>query len=214
MDNLRFFGLAVGMFAAVFFGMKWFLTVQPLQPDARVPTFQRYDPDSPRAQLESSSIGDDDPTRDRLRHEVLDYAKALSDDPCNKTLKKHYVQAVNDYARAWLSIVPCFATLSCRSADSKNLDRATQAFGSPLDRRVREAMQQLHAKRIFKLGDFPNDDSLLVAYLANDGVLSTLAAKTMPNGPVNAQSDARQQPSFADVQSQLVDGTVQPACGD
>ena len=43
MDNLRFFGLALGMFAAVFFGMKWFLTVQPLKPDARLPTFQRVD---------------------------------------------------------------------------------------------------------------------------------------------------------------------------
>jgi len=213
MDNLRFFGLAVGMFAAVFFGMKWFLTPQPLRPDARIPTFQRYDADSPRAQLESSSIGDDDPTRDRLRHEVLDYAKALSDDPCNKTLRKHYVQAVNDYAHAWLSIVPCFATLSCRSADSINLDRATKAFGSPLDSRVKEAMQQLHAKHLFKFGDFPNDDSLLVAYMANDAALNRQAAQTMP-APVNAQSDARPQPSFAEVQSQLGEGTAQSDCGD
>jgi len=213
MDNLRFFGLAAGMFAAVFFGMKWFLTVQPLQPDARIPTFQRVDKDSPRFQLEQSSVSDDDPTRDRLRHEVLDYAKALSDDPCNKTLRKHYIQAVNDYAHAWLSIVPCFATLSCRSADSTNLDLATRAFGSPLDSRVREAMQQLHAKHLFKLGDFPNDDSLLVAYWANDGALNRQAAQTMP-GPVTARSDARPQPSFADVQSQLGDQPVQPDCGN
>ena len=43
MDTLRFFGLAALMFAAAFLGMNWFLRVEPLKPDPRVPTFQRVD---------------------------------------------------------------------------------------------------------------------------------------------------------------------------
>jgi hypothetical protein len=169
MDNLRFFGLALGLFAAVFFGMNWLLTPHALQPDARIPTFQRVEPNSPRAKFEASSTSDNDPTRDRLRNAVLDDAKALEGDPCNDALKARYIQAVNEYAHAWLSITPCLATRTCRNADWSGIERAAQAFGSPLDHRVREAMQRVHRKTVFKLGDFPNDDAPMIAELAGDG---------------------------------------------
>jgi hypothetical protein len=172
MDTVRFFGLAAGMFAAVFLGMSWLLAVHPLQPDARLPLFQRVDKDSPRFQLEESSISDDDPIRDRLRHEVLDDAKTLSEDPCNPVLRKRYIEAANSYARAWISIVPCIATQTCGSGDSDKTDRAAQAFGSPLDLRVREAMQKAHKRAGFRVGDFPNDTVNLVALLAADGLIN------------------------------------------
>jgi hypothetical protein len=208
MDNLRFFGLAAFMFATVFFGAKWFLTPQPLQPDARIPTFQRVDPDSPRAQLMSSSISDNDATRDRLRHAVLDYAKALNDDPCNDRLKAHYIEAVTNYARAWLSIAPCFGSLTCRQADSKRLDLAQHAFGTPLDARLHEAMQQVHAKGIFKHGDFPNETTPLVAAWANDGAIDPRVV----NPTVRVNADAPPAQSFEDVKAQL-GGTPQNVCG-
>jgi hypothetical protein len=172
MSTLRFLGLAAGMFAAVFFGMKWLFTVHPLKPDARLPAFQQVDKDSPRFQLEQSSISDDDATRDRLRHEVLDGAKALDDDPCNDVVKGHYVKAVNDYARAYVAIAPCLGTRSCRASDSAKIERAQHAFGSPLDRRLREAMIKVHAKATFKLGDFPNDTAPLVAEMAADSEIN------------------------------------------
>ncbi len=88
MDTVRFLGVAAGMFAAVFLGMSWLLTVHPLQPDARLPTFQRVDNrQSALSSSNNSSVSDDDPTRDRLRNEVLDDAKSLDDDPCNRRLK-------------------------------------------------------------------------------------------------------------------------------
>jgi|HubBroStandDraft_6_1064221.scaffolds.fasta_scaffold782133_2 hypothetical protein len=211
MDNVRFFGLAVGMFAAVFFGMKWFLTVQPLQPDARIPTFQPADPDSPRSQLMASSISDNDATRDRLRNAVLEDSRALYDDPCNDNLKARYIKAVNDYARAWLSIVPCLTTRTCRNADSLNIERAAEAFGTPSDHRVREAMQQVHAKGVFKLGDFPNDTARMVAELAADGAINPAAARPTTNGPVNAQNDPRPHPGFDEVSARLA--THQDVCG-
>jgi hypothetical protein len=125
MDNVRFFGLALSMFVAVFFGMRWLLTPQPLHPDARLPTFQRIEPNSARAQLEASSISDDDATRDKLRHAVLDDAKALKDDPCNSALKEHYIEAAN-------SAVPGHANLRQSGlAEARTLrTRLRHALGS------------------------------------------------------------------------------------
>ena len=65
MDTPRFLGLAALMFAAAFLGMNWYLRVEPLKPDPRLPTFQRADADSPASQLAPSSASDGDPTRDR-----------------------------------------------------------------------------------------------------------------------------------------------------
>jgi hypothetical protein len=168
MDNVRFFGLALSMFVAVFFGVRWLLTPQPLQPDARLSTFQRIEPNSARAQLEASSISDGDATRDKLRHAVLDDAKALNDDPCNSALKAHYVDAADNYARALTSVVPCLGTHTCGKTDWPRLELTGRAFGTPLDQRVHEAMQQVHAKGLFKRGDFPADTVYLVAEMASD----------------------------------------------
>jgi hypothetical protein len=46
MDMLRFLGLAALMFAAAFLGMNWYLRVEPLKPDPRVPTVERVDADN------------------------------------------------------------------------------------------------------------------------------------------------------------------------
>ena len=199
MESVRFYALAAGLFFAVFLGGKWLLipTVVPLQPDARLPTFQRVDPDDPRTKLEQTSVSDDDATRDRLRNEVLDYAKAIHDDPCNEVLKKNYIKAVVAYARAWTSIVPCIGTQTCRGADSPLLDRAQHAFGTPLDLRVREAMRSAHARATFGTGDFPKDTVNLVANLAADGAIN--GAHTMPE--------------FRHVKAQLDDDSTRQDCG-
>jgi hypothetical protein len=174
MDMLRFLGLAALMFAAAFLGMNWYMRVEPLKADPSVPTLQRVDTDS-TAELGQSSISDGDATRNQLRHDVLDYAKALSDDPCNPIAKHYYIKAVIAYARAWLSMAPCVATRTCGSSDSQKLERAREAFGSPLDVRVRDAMVHVHAKGGFGPADFPKDTVRLVAELAADGSINSVA---------------------------------------
>lgn len=167
MDAVRFLGLAAGMFAAVFLGMAWLSTVRPA---VQVPLLQHADNDSPQpAQI---STGDDDAARNRLRNEVLDDARSFGDDPCNPILRKRYIAAVNAYARAWISIAPCYGTHTCRGSDSPGLDRAAQAFGSPGDLRVRQAMQYVHKKATFHVGDFPDDTVNLVSILAADGLIN------------------------------------------
>jgi hypothetical protein len=188
MDTLRFAGIALVIFLAVFFGGRWLLEVRPLQPDSRLPTFHHVDRDDPKLRLQQSSVSDNDPTRDRLRNEVLDYAKALTDDPCNTTLKGHYVKAVTDYVRAWISIAPCLGTHTCGGSDSQAIDRAAKAFGSPLDLRVRDAMRNVHAKGVFGIGDFPNDTVNLVSQLAADGSINPNADPRFRSISVNPRS--------------------------
>jgi hypothetical protein len=184
----RFAVITAAFLLAGFFGMKWLLTVRPLQPDARLPTFHHVDVDSPRYKLKQSSTSDQDAVRDRLRNHVIDYAKALGDDPCNKILKAGYVKAVVAYARAWTSIAPCVAIRSCTSWDSARLDRARKAFGTPLDHRVRDAMMAVHAKVTFGTGDFPEDTTRLVADLAADDAIES-AHRTREFRNVIAQHD-------------------------
>lgn len=188
MGAARFSVLVAGFLLAGFFGTKWLLTIRPVQPDARLPTFHHVDVDSARFKAEQSSESDDDAVRDRLRNEVLDYAKALRDDPCNEVLKAGYVKAVVAYARAWTSIAPCVAIRSCTSWDSAKLDRARKAFGTPRDHRVRDAMMAVHAKVTFGSADFPEDTTHLVADLAADESIES-AHRTREFRTVMAQHD-------------------------
>jgi hypothetical protein len=174
-STLRFAGIVVVLSLTVFFGTKWLLEVRPLKPDPRLPTFQAVNPDDPRIKLENTSVSDDDHVRDRLRKEVLDYAKALSDEPCNKVLRAHYIKAVTEYARAWLAIAPCVGTRTCSSWDSSQIERAQHAFGTPRDVRVRDAMAAVHAKGLFGPADFPKETTHLVAELAADPSINSAA---------------------------------------
>ncbi len=155
MGTLRFVSIAITLFVAAFFGIQWWLTPQPLKPDARIPTFHKVDVNSPRFKMEQSFASDNDATRDKLRQAVLESAKALGDDPCNSVLKASYIDAATAYARAWLSIAPCVGTRTCGSTDGRKLDLAKNAFGSPLDHRVREAMHRLHDSEFSSPRIFP-----------------------------------------------------------
>jgi hypothetical protein len=188
MAAARFLVMIAVMLVAGFFGTRWLMTPQPLQPDARIPTFRHIDATSLPRTYDQTHASDDDPVRDRLRKEVLDYAKALGDDPCNQVLKHSYIKAVVAYARAWISIAPCLGSQTCGGSDSSRLDRGRQAFGSPLDIRVREAMQSTHVKASFGVADFPKDTTHLIADLAADPSIND-ASSTRQFRRVQAQLD-------------------------
>jgi hypothetical protein len=177
MGNGRLIAIAIALCAVSYAATQWLSAVRviPLKPDQRVPSFHRVDPDSPRTQVEASHASDMDPVRDRLRWAVVDSADSLSSDPCNDGLKARYVNAATNYARAWLSVAPCVATRTCSSADEPLLQRAQEAFGSPLDHRVRDAMHKAHQTDAIRDGDFPKDVVNHVALLAADPVINPLA---------------------------------------
>ena len=189
MGSLRFIGIVAILFVAVFFGGKWLLEGRPLHAGAWLPASHPVEKqDEPRLKLEKTSATDNDRTRDRLRNEVLDYAKALADDPCNGILKMHYIKVVTDYVRAWISIAPCLGTHTCQWSDSTRMDLAAQAFGSPLDLRVRDAMQKVHARGVFGIGDFPQDTVALVSQLAADGSVNPHADPRFRSMTVDSHS--------------------------
>jgi|HubBroStandDraft_6_1064221.scaffolds.fasta_scaffold28651_2 hypothetical protein len=180
METLRFPIIALFVFAATFFVAYQITAPRPLEPDPRVPTFQQRAAEEERHRMEAtSSASDNDAVRDRLRQAVLDGAKSLGDDPCNEAMRRLYVEAATQYARAWLSIVPCLRTSTCGSSDGRRLDRAREAFGSPLDHRVRDAMQRVHSIGALARSDFPADVVGFVAQLAADPLMNPRADPTI-----------------------------------
>jgi len=105
-----------------------------------------------------------------------------------------YIEAAVKYTRARLSIAPCVATYTCSGADEARLDRAGEAFGTPLDRRVWEAMGQAHETDALRSSDFPKDVVGLVAETARDPVLNprTEARFKATRTPLTCGSASRQ----------------------
>jgi hypothetical protein len=194
--TFRFIGIALAtLIVAVL--VPRLLTPPALKPDPRLPTFRQVDVKDPRTQLETTSYASDrDAVRDRLRQAVLDAAVALKRTPCNQAVKADYIAAAAAYARARISIAPCVASKTCRQSDNARIELAQKAFGSPADRRVREAMNRAHATGTIAKGDFPDDVVREVAQLAGDGSIDPTAS-----------------PEFAKVAEALADTHLVPVCG-
>ena len=188
MGNLRFLGLVACMVLAAFFGMRWLVAAPAVTPDAPLP-LQRADPNEQRPNSDQSSFtSDDDSRRDVLRQAVLETAKLFGDNPGDAAMKARYAAAATDYARAWLSIAPCVGTMTCCPSDGPRLDRAKKAFGTPRDRRVRDAMRKAHATGGLSSADFPGDAVALVAEMAGDPAINAVAitkAKQMAASSMN-----------------------------
>jgi hypothetical protein len=184
MQALKCLGVAAVVLVS-FFGVRWFSSPHsspsaeaPSTAAAALPAFHRVDPNDPRVAMQRTAfVGDGDAERDGLRYAALEDATKLSGDPCNPAFKASYVAAATAYARAWLSIAPCAGTSSCGAAgDSRRIDQAAQAFGSPLDRRVRDAMARAHGTGVLTATDFPPEVVGLLAGWARDPMLDPRAS--------------------------------------
>jgi multidrug efflux pump subunit AcrA (membrane-fusion protein) len=194
--TFRLLGIALAILIVAYLVPRW-LTPVSLQPDRRLPTFHQVDVEDPRTQLEATSYASDsDAVRDRLRQAVLDTATALRQKPCNQAVKADYIAAAAAYARARISIAPCVATRTCRQSDNARLELAQKAFGSPADRRVREAMRLAHGTGTIVKGDFSGDVVTEVAMLSGDGTIDPTAS-----------------PEFAEVAEALRDPSRMAVCG-
>jgi len=189
MQSVRFAGLVIGAFIVTFAAALWLVMPRPLKPDARLPTWHRVDVESPRVKMMDSYATDSDAVRDKLRHAVLEAADDLLREPCNDVMKAHYIEAATNYARARLSIASCVGTGRCGSSDEPLLDRAQKAFGAPLDRRVREAMEKAHDTGAILEGDFPKDTVILVAQMARDPVIHPSAEPSFKQATRETRSE-------------------------
>jgi hypothetical protein len=161
-STFRFALIAVGLFALTFVGISWgnrgfpvmAMRVEPLKPDARIPTFEENVKKGIRKDWEESrtSQSDGNKERDRLRMATLQAATAYELSPCDPTIKKNLIEAMTAYTNAWGEIAGC-RTVCDR--DGKKIDAAAAAFTTPADKRVHEALRKAVDKGGINADEFP-----------------------------------------------------------
>lgn len=178
MLDFRLITLVVALFAVGFFGVRWLAAGAPvplpivtdLKPDARLPTFRPYDPRTDRkGWVESkTSQGDNDPDRDKLRQAVIAAATAYRLSPCNEALRQEFLAAAGAYARAFQLALGCQRSHWCVIDDARR-EQAVQAFGSPYDKRVKEAIAAVHGMGTIVRTDYADGYGSIVAMMAGRG---------------------------------------------
>ncbi len=153
--------LRVGiMAAAMLVGVYVFLPrAAPLEPDPRIETFDqmRANFDSRKSQIERTSFeSDGDPVRDGLRRPLLEAAKQLANSPCNNGLKRRYLEAASAYVKAFQAASGCTSGRDCNVSGGR-FAQARAAFGSPLDKRLSEAMADAEHAAFVTANDFPDN---------------------------------------------------------
>jgi hypothetical protein len=160
---MRFTLKVIAIFVAAFVGLSWaargfpvwVVKVEPLRPDARVPTFGQSIEKGRRVDWENSktSQSDGNAERDALRLATLQAANAYALSPCDQTMKANLVRALTAYATAWAEMAGC-KNGTCFGGDAR-LDAAAAAFRTPADERVREALGEAFQQGGVTRDDFP-----------------------------------------------------------
>ena len=176
MSTVRFALLAIALFAIAFVGISWAtkgfpvmaMRAAPVQPDARVPTFERSVKEGARKDWENSKTaqGDGDPKREALRIAALQAANAFALSPCDPGMKTNLVEALAAYAKAWSEMAGC--KFGVCGGDDRKLDSAAAAFSTPADMRVRAALRTAFEKGGVSREDFPAAIRLWVTMLVGD----------------------------------------------
>jgi hypothetical protein len=189
MDSIRFAALVAVAFAISFAAALWLVIPQAPMLASILPSRHRVAAEVARPPAPRADAADSEDARDTLRNAVLEAAKDLQQEPCNDAVKTRYIAAATKYARAWLSIMPCFGTYRCGAGDEARLERAQQTFDTPLDHQAREAMEDAHETGALKEGDFPSDVVFLVATFASDPVISPRADPKIKKAALEMRSD-------------------------
>jgi len=167
MGTLRFTLLTVGVFALAFVGISWSqknfpvmaVKVEPLRPDARIPTFEENIKRGIRKDWEVSKTPqrDGDKQRDKVRIALLRASIGYKLSPCDATMKKNLVQALTDYTHAWKALAFCKAGVDgCPARSDDRLDAPAAAFKSPADIRVHQALREAVDQGGLSKEDFPS----------------------------------------------------------
>jgi hypothetical protein len=161
----------VGMtFATAFVGVSWAargfpmsfsfpLQVAPLQATVDA----HFGDDHAREGLrkdweaEHTAQGDNDARRDAIRLETLQAANAYSMSPCDKTMKSNLVSALTAYTRAWQAKLCKPNFLGQRICSDQKFKEAADSVTTPLDRRVKTALEAAFKQKGIVTADFPED---------------------------------------------------------
>lgn len=166
MSTIRFALVAVGLFALAFVGMSWgtkglpfmAVKVEPMKPDARIPTFEESVKKGIRKDWNDSKTNQSDGNkeRDNLRLALLQASIGYKLSPCDPMMKKHLVAAVTNYTQAWQALYRCKAGVGgCPRNEDERIDAAAAAFQTPADVRVHEALREAYEQGGVGPADFP-----------------------------------------------------------
>jgi len=145
------------------------LSLYPLKPDPRIPTFNKAATEPVAAPpVAAEPVGD--PMRE-LRTALSEAANKLKDEPCDNDNRTRYIEAAVNYINAWLKIIPCYKNNKC-SGQWDRIEKIEEAIGRPGRRDLSEAMSEVHQKIRFQESDFPGDTLLMLASLASDPTLN------------------------------------------
>jgi hypothetical protein len=109
-------------------------------------------------EAQHTAQGDNDARRDAIRLDTLQAANAYAMSPCDKTMKANLVSALTAYTRAWQIKLGCkrnfLGQLICSDQKFKE---AAESVNTPLDRRVKAALEAAFAQKGIVTADFPED---------------------------------------------------------
>jgi hypothetical protein len=166
MSTMRFALIAVGLFALAFVGISWgqkgfpvmAMKVEPMKPDARIPTFEESVKKGIRKDWENAKTNqsDGDKERDQLRLALLQASIGYKLSPCDPTMKKNLVEAVTNYMKAWRAKFQCRPGVDgCPKNEDDRIDSAAAAFKTPADVRVHKALREAYEQGGVDRADFP-----------------------------------------------------------
>jgi hypothetical protein len=166
MSTLCFTLVAAGLFALTFVGVSWgnmgfpvmTVGVAPVNPDARIPTFDEAMKKGIRQDWVDSKTyqRDGNAEHDRLRLDLLQASTASKMSPCDNTMKKNLVAALSSYVKAWSDMAFCKPGVGgCPDSSDERLDTAA-AFKTPADANVHKALREAIAQGGIAREDFPS----------------------------------------------------------
>lgn len=143
------------------------VSVEPMKPSPGLPTFEEsVNKGARKAWAESkTSQGDNDRDRDALRLELTQAANAYSLSPCSPVMKANLVKALTAYAGAIADKTGC-GFMMC--GGGARVDAGAQMFGTPMDKRAKEAVAGAFEKGGISLKDFPGDLRLTLLMVVGD----------------------------------------------
>ena len=201
----RFILVVCMAFATAFVGVSWaargfpmnFSTTPPIAVVPLGPTLDRHFGDERSKEglrkdweAEHTSRGDNDAKRNAIRLDTLQAANAYAMSPCDKTTKANLIEALSAYARAWRTKLGCkrsmFGMMNC---SDRQFDEAAESVNTPLDKRVRAALETAFEQKGIIKADFPEDVREDVGHFSGPGLWDNPSPLCLPRQRASATSD-------------------------
>jgi hypothetical protein len=132
-------------------------------------------------EAEHTAQSDGDGELDKIRLEALQAGNAYAMSPCGETTKLNLIAAVTAYTRAWQKKLNCPRPQNMLMfCGDEKLKQAAATFSTPLDIRVKAALNEAFEQRGIIKVDFPADIRFDVLQFAGPGLWSDESPICLP----------------------------------